>query len=151
MSVEGEQNTPEEEQIGYQEVTELTFDQVKRGSEILVFTGNNSEGIKEGPDYKIQVIGIRKNGLLVKVESATSGILPHDFTARISGSLKGAYPNTPAWNDTRNPGGIAEKELRVADSEVAYNLYMESLKDLEGNRLSTSLSTAPIRKLLFKQ
>ena len=146
---EGEQGTPIEEQVEFQEVSGLTFDQVRRGSEFLIFTGNTPEEVKDRPDYKIQVTGIRKNGLLVTVEPAYHG-MGGDFTARMPGVIKGAYPDTPEWF-SHEPLGVAEGELRVADEQIAYKLYMENLKDLEGERMSKSMSTSPIRKILFKQ
>lgn len=149
MATEGEQGVPTEEQIEYQEVSELTFDQVKRGSEILIYTGDTLEEVRDRPDYKIKVTGIRKNGLLVTVEPAYRG-MGGDFTARMPGSLKGAYPDTPEWW-SHEPLKIAQGELRIADPQVAHKLYMENLKDLEGGSMSRSMSTAPIRKILFKQ
>ena len=105
--------------------------------------------MRDRPDYKIRVTGIRKNGLLVTVEPTYRG-MGGDFTARMPGVIKGVYPDTPGWF-SHEPLGIAEGELRVADEQIAYKLYMENLKDLEGERMSKSMSTAPIRKIFFKK
>ncbi|QQG40551.1 MAG: hypothetical protein HYV37_03210 [Candidatus Levyibacteriota bacterium] len=149
MSVEGErQNSGESLEDQYKEVTVLPFDQVKRGSEILVFTGRTLEEVKDIPDYTIKVVGIRKNGLLVQVSPAYKG-MGGDFTARMPGSFRGIYPDV-SRNSLDYTPGVNNGVLEVADEKVASMLHFENLKDLDGERMAKSSTTSPIRKILFK-
>lgn len=150
MSVEGEQQTSGEGlEERYKEVSVLPFDQVKRGSEILVFTGRTLDEVKEAPNYRIEVVGIRKNGLLVRVSPAFQG-MGGDFTARMPGSFRGIYPDV-SRNSLNYVPGVNSGVLEVADEKVASMLHFENLKDLDGERRSKSSTTSPIRKILFKR
>ncbi len=131
----------------FQELNELSFDQVQRGSRILVYTDDDPTKVKSEPDYDIKVTGIRKDGLRVEVKpksKATGG----DFTARMAGVLKGGYPgrNYPDSYST----GIVEGVLQVATEEIAYRLQFDNLKDTEGYRMGKSSISSPIRKIIFK-
>ena len=133
----------EKQEAQFQEVEALTFDQVKRGNEVLVFTGQSLQ-IRETPDYEIKVTGIRKSGLLVIV---TSGF--EHFTARMPGSFRGLRPDQLGPRDFET--GVTPNILKVANETEQNCLYFENPKDENKDRISRSMVTAPIRKILFKK
>lgn len=138
-----------DEQEQYQDVPQLTFDQIRRGSEIRIFTAESPDKITDKPDYVIKVIGIRKKGLVVEVAPSYKGG-GGDFKALIPGSYRSLMFDNREPKPTDIPG-IIPGVLEVATPEVASCLYFENLKYIEtGAPISRSRITTKIRKILFR-
>ena len=143
----------------------LTFDQIKRGSELLVYTSLEPENLKPTPDYKIRVFGKRKEGLLVEV--SIFGPRPEQFTARMPGGLRGNETDSiRAALKTGTLGyelGITPGVIGITNENEDYKLHFENLKYLSGpfkagsgftakfSGRGGSLTSTLIRKILFKK
>lgn len=134
----------------FREVTELSFDEIKRGDEIHVFT-NQYPDQKEYRDVEItiNVTGIRKAGLQTVLVSPRLGI-PQNITARMPGGFRAIRPDQPR---DFTPG-VTPGVIKVATTEEENCLYFENLKQQKGQDNpgdSKAMRTAAIRRILIKQ
>lgn len=139
------------------EVESVPFSKVERGSQFLVYTKIDNEPIEEQvePNYKIEVIGIRKGGLRVQVVHKINNEY-EEFIARTPGGYRAALSDDKreALRKGRLPYelGITPGIIQQANSTVDNCLYFENLKDLlTGEKISKSRRTSVIVKILFKQ
>ena len=111
-----------------QEVNEINFADLKREDKLIVET--------EGK-YEITIIGIRKDGLRVKVKEE-SGNEVEEYTARMTGGF------------TKFGVGITPGIIKIRSENEENCLYLENPKDIKTReRLSKSIRTTPIERIIL--
>lgn len=148
------------EDSGFVEVEMVSFSQLKKGNQIQVTSGTSLV-----PDadsfYLIEILGVRKKGLRVKVTD------PHplspersEFTAMIPGviaqikqtsnrqKLMAAYPTGTPLPLAPIPGTIS---ISPQQGEVDFSLLFRQIKYLHSPEKGGYMSTGPIQKIRLKQ
>lgn len=133
--------------VEYQDVEEVNLKELKKGDILVVSVG------KPGENYVIKVVGLRKEGLRVRVTQIL-GRTEAEYSALLSGG-RFSPPNPPGpydWKFEDTPGKLeTSSEKGTGGLEFKKVRYTKNIDQRKIGPLFPSVTTQPISRIQAKK